>query len=77
LDAKYFPKAAVAAEKTPETSSKLSLDESKKINTLTFDEAKVLAMKVFGAGPATDLLITMSKNSPAMIQRVIALGKHE
>lgn len=51
--------------------------ENKALNTLTFDEAKLLTEKVFGKGPATDLLYAMSNNEPAMIQRVIALGQHE
>lgn len=51
--------------------------EKKKLNELNFEEAKTLATKVFGAGPATDLLIAMSKNNSAMILRTIALWKHE
>lgn len=59
---------------TVENTEKL---ENKKLDTLSFDEAKALAEKVFGKGPATDLLCKMSNNSPAMILRTIALGKHE
>ena len=51
--------------------------ETKKLSELTFEEAKLFAKKVFWEWPATELLYKLSKDNTALIQRVIALGKHE
>lgn len=51
--------------------------EKKNLKELNFEEAKILANKIFGDGPATNLLFAMSNNTPAMILRSIALAKHE
>lgn len=49
----------------------------KTMEKLTFDETKALAKKIFGEGPATELLIKIDGGSGMAIKRMIALGYHE
>ena len=67
----------IEAKPNTDTNGNTAALEKKKLSELSFEEAKTLATRVFGAWPATDLLISMSKNNPAMILRTIALWKHE
>ena len=71
-----LPPPSTLQHPTQETGKQTPL-EKKELKALTFEEAKTLASKVFGQGPATDLLCALSKNTPAMILRTVALGKHE
>lgn len=65
---------------TPEQSleaTQEAITGTEKLSTLTFVQAKNFAYAIFGHGPATELLIKLSKDNPAMILRTIALAKHE
>lgn len=57
------------------------LNFQKRLESITLPEGITLARKVFGAWPATDLLIALTKRygawSPALIIRYIMLGWHE
>lgn len=73
-----FPNQFYEKEKSEtDPNSKDHLPEGKKLKELTFSEASLFANKVFGSGPATELLLNLSEESPAMITRVIALAQHE
>lgn len=51
--------------------------EKVKLGELTFDEAKLLFVDIFGTGAATDLWIRMAQGQACMLTRMVALGAHE
>jgi hypothetical protein len=77
LDARYAPQVAVNTAVSSQNQEVSTIDKNKKLSEINFAETRLFANKVFGSGPATDLLIKLSKDNPNMINRVIAVAKHE
>lgn len=71
-----FGSPSTTPEQSPEANQE-AITGTEKLSSLTFAQAKNFAYAIFGHGPATELLIKLSKDNPAMILRTIALAKHE